>query len=229
MLADPAMLGNSLLDSRESLFDPQFWAARGEVSATLGGRGAAWFLRSGERQWVLRHSRRGGLLAPMTGDRYVWIDEERVRSFAEWRMLELLVTRGLPVPKPVAALYRRSGLIYRCDLITERITGSQPLSAVLAAAALPDSVWRDIGTVFARLHDAGADHADLNAHNIRCANGGSVSVIDFDRGRLRPPGAWQQKNLVRLQRSLHKISRTLQNDRFSAREWAWLLLGYQAK
>jgi 3-deoxy-D-manno-octulosonic acid kinase len=231
MLADPATLGNSLLEAGESLFDPQFWAARGEVSATLGGRGAAWFIHSGARQWVLRHSRRGGLLAPITGDRYVWIDEARVRSFAEWRMLELLVTRGLPVPKPVAALYRRSGLglIYRCDLITERITGSQPLSAALAAAALPESVWREIGRVIARLHDADADHADLNAHNILCANGGSVSVIDFDRGRLRAPGVWQQKNLARLQRSLRKISGTLPGDRFSAREWAWLLLGYQAK
>jgi 3-deoxy-D-manno-octulosonic acid kinase len=231
MLADPAMLGNSLLEAGESLFDPQFWAARGEVSATLGGRGSAWFIGSGERQWVLRHSRRGGLLAPITGDRYVWTDEARVRSFAEWRMLELLTARRLPVPKPVAALYRRSGLglIYRCDLITERITSSQPLSAVLATAALPEGVWRAIGTLIARLHDAGADHVDLNAHNILCANGGSVSVIDFDRGRLRPPGAWQQKNLARLQRSLRKISRTVPGDRFSAREWAWLLLGYQAK
>lgn len=231
MLADPAMLGNSLLGAGEALFDPQFWEARGGAGATLGGRGAAWFIGSGERQWVLRHSRRGGLLAPITGDRYVWIDEAQVRSFAEWRMLELLVTRGLPVPKPVAALYRRSslGLIYRCDLITERIARSQSLSTVLAAAALPESLWREIGTVIARLHEAGADHADLNAHNILCADGGSVSVIDFDRGRLRPPGAWQRKNLARLQRSLNKISRTLPGDRFSAREWAWLLLGYQAK
>jgi 3-deoxy-D-manno-octulosonic acid kinase len=226
MLADPAMLGNSLLEAGESLFDPQFWAADGEVSAPLGGRGAAWFIGSGERQWVLRHSRRGGLLAAINRDRYLWIGEPRVRSFAEWRMLEALAGGGLPVPKPVAALYRRSGLIYRCDLITERITDSQPLSAALAAAALPESAWREIGTVIARLHRAGADHADLNAHNILCATSGAVSVIDFDRGRLRAAGAWQQKNLARLQRSLNKISRTLPGGRFSAREWGWLLVGY---
>jgi 3-deoxy-D-manno-octulosonic acid kinase len=225
MLADPAMLGNSLLEAGESLFDPQFWAD-GEVSATPGGRGAAWFIRSGERRWVLRHSRRGGLLAAITRDRYLWIGEQRVRSFAEWRMLETLAADGLPVPKPVAALYRRSGLIYRCDLITERIADSQPLSAMLAAAALPESVWREIGAVIARLHRAGADHADLNAHNILCASSGSVSVIDFDRGRLRAAGAWRQKNLARLQRSLNKISHTLPGERFSAREWGWLLVGY---
>jgi 3-deoxy-D-manno-octulosonic acid kinase len=225
MLADPAMLGNSLLEAAESLFDPQFWADRGEVSNTPGGRGAAWFISCGERQWVLRHCRRGGLLAPVTGDRYVWLGEPRVRAFAEWRMLESLIARGLPVPKPVAASYQRGGLLYRCDLITERVPHSQPLSAALAAAPLPESVWREVGAVIARLHRAGADHADLNAHNILCGEG--ISVIDFDRGRLRPPGAWRHGNLARLRRSLEKISPAMPGDRFSAREWDWLLAGYQ--
>ncbi len=224
MLADPAMLGNAQLMAGEFLFDPQFWASRGQVSATRGGRGASWFIAGGERNWVLRHCRRGGLLAPVSGDRYLWMGEARVRCFAEWRMLEALVARGLPVPKPVAARYQRRGLIYRCDLITERIPNSQPLSAALAADALPESVWREIGTVIARLHEAGADHADLNAHNILCGDG--ITVIDFDRGRLRPPGAWRQRNLARLKDSLDKISRRLPGDRYSAREWDWLLAGY---
>ena len=34
----------------------------------------------------------------------------------------------------------------------------------------------------------------------------AVSVIDFDRGRLRAPGAWTAGNLARLQRSLTKIA-----------------------
>jgi len=226
MLADPAMLGNSLLDNGDALFEPQFWAARGEVTATPGGRGAAWFVSCGGRHWVLRHCRRGGLLAPITRDRYLWIDESRVRAFAEWRMLHQLWVRGLPTPKPVAASYRRRGLVYRCDLITERIMESQPLSAALTAAPLTENLWREVGGTIARLHRAGADHADLNAHNILC--GEVISVIDFDRGRLRQPGAWQRNNLARLRRSLGKISRDLPDDRFTVREWQWLLAGYQA-
>jgi 3-deoxy-D-manno-octulosonic acid kinase len=232
MLADPAMLGNSLLAAEEALFDPQFWAARGETSPTPGGRGAAWFIHRGERQWVLRHSRRGGLLAPITRDRYMWMSEARVRTFAEWRLLDALTRRDLPVPKPVAAQYQRCGLIYRCDLITERILNAQPLSAALAAGALAESVWREVGAVIARLHRAGADHADLNAHNILYAAEAAeaaISVIDFDRGRLRSPGAWRQSNLERLRRSLEKISRSLPSDRFSPREWAWLHAGYGAR
>jgi 3-deoxy-D-manno-octulosonic acid kinase len=224
MLTDPAMLGNSLIEAAESVFDPQFWASRGEVSATRGGRGAAWFIGCGEQRWVLRHCRRGGLLAPLTGDRYLWTGENRVRSFAEWRMLEVLASRGLPVPKPVAAGYQRRGWVYRCDLITERVPNSQPLSAALAADAVPERVWREIGAVIARLHGAGADHADLNAHNILWGDG--ISVIDFDRGRLRPPGAWRMRNLARLRHSLDKISRALPADRYSARQWDWLLEGY---
>jgi 3-deoxy-D-manno-octulosonic acid kinase len=235
MLADPAMLGNSLLEAGEALFDPKFWAARGETSPTPGGRGAAWFIHCGERQWVLRHSRRGGLLAPLTGDRYMWMSEGRVRTFAEWRLLDALAARSLPVPKPVAARYLRSGLVYRCDLITERILNAWPLSAALAASALPESVWREVGAVIARLHRAGADHADLNAHNILCgteaARATNISVIDFDRGRLRTPGtgrAWAGSNLRRLHRSLGKIARFMPPDRFTAAAWDWLLAGYRA-
>ena len=230
MLADPKMLGNSLLASGEALFDPAFWAARGKVSPTSAGRGAAWFIHSGEHHWVLRHSRRGGLLAPLTGDRYAWMGASRVRAFAEWRLLHALTARDLPVPKPVAACYQRSGLVYRCDLITERIRHARPLSEALADRALPQEVWSEIGAVIARLHRAGADHADLNAHNVLCGfgvpNAGSISVIDFDRGALREPGPWQRRNLARLERSLTKISQHLPPDRFSRREWAWLEAGY---
>ena len=88
---------------------------------------------------MLRHYRRGGFIARLSRDRYVWTGEARVRAFAEWRLLELLTERGLPVPKPIAARYQRSGLLYRCDLITQRIADAQPLSAALAVGALARS------------------------------------------------------------------------------------------
>jgi len=230
MLADPGMLGNSLLASGEALFEPDFWAARGSLDPTPGGRGGAWFVSCGEHQWVLRRSLRGGLLAPVTVDRYVWLSEARVRTFAEWRLLHALKGRGLPVPQPVAAHYRRVGMVYRCHLITERIRHAWPLSAALAAHALPREVWAAVGAVIARLHGAGADHADLNAHNVLCGSDAesatSISVIDFDRGKLRQPGTWRRTNLARLRRSLEKISRGLPPGRFSPREWAWLEQGY---
>jgi 3-deoxy-D-manno-octulosonic acid kinase len=238
MLSDPACLGNLPPDPVESIFDPQFWRARGELTAVTAGRGSAWFIASGERsggrQWVLRHYRRGGFIARLSRDGYVWAGEDRVRAFAEWRLLDIMRQRGLPVPRPVAARYQRKGLCYRCDLITERIVDAEPLSSVLARRTLAESAWRAVGAAVAELHHAGVEHADLNAHNLLLDANGAVSVIDFDRGRLRAPGGagtagiWVNRNLGRLQRSLAKISRGLPAGRYSARDWEWFMAGYQA-
>ncbi|HEV7613087.1 MAG TPA: 3-deoxy-D-manno-octulosonic acid kinase [Steroidobacteraceae bacterium] len=225
MLADPACLGNQTQESLESMFDPEYWRTRCALVAVTGGRGSAWFVASGAHQWVLRHYRRGGFIARISSDRYVWAGEERVRAFAEWRLLELLGQRGMPVPVPIAARYQRSGLWYRCDLITQRIMDAKPLSAVLAQGNVSRAAWRAIGAAVAKLHRGGVDHADLNAHNILLDDGGSVSVIDFDRGRLRTQGAWTSRNLRRLQRSLAKISRAS----WDGNSWNWFMAGYQAQ
>jgi 3-deoxy-D-manno-octulosonic acid kinase len=117
-------------------------------------------------------------------------------------------------------------------LITQRIAGADPLSARLGAAPpLAEAVWRAVGAAVARLHRAGVDHADLNAHNILLDGSGAISVIDFDRGRLRAPGTWAARNLQRLRRSLEKISRSSpvgRSEGFSAQAWEWLLAGYAA-
>jgi 3-deoxy-D-manno-octulosonic acid kinase len=228
MLADPHSLGNAQLDASEALFDVDFWAARGELAAVSGGRGSAWFVGSAAHPWVLRHYRRGGFIARISQDRYWFLKEDRVRSFAEWRLLHYLSQRGLNVPKPVAAFYGRDRWTYRCDLITERIPRAQPLSAALKAGALTESVWHNVGAAVGRLHAQGVDHADLNAHNILLDTDGIVSLVDFDRGQLRAPGAWPLGNLARLERSLQKIAATLPADRFSPVSWQQLLAGYRA-
>jgi len=227
MLSDPACLGNAPPGAVESLFDPDFWRRQGELEDVKGGRGSAWFIASGERQWVLRHFRRGGFIARVSQDRYVWTGEDRVRAFAEWRLLDALTKRGLPVPKPVAARYVRTGLSYRCDLITQRIADAEPFSAALGRGALAESLWCAAGAAIARLHRAGVDHADLNAHNILIGVDGAVSVVDFDRGRMRGQGAWAERNLQRLRRSLAKISREMPPDRHSAQTWDWFMAGYR--
>jgi tRNA A-37 threonylcarbamoyl transferase component Bud32 len=103
------------------------------------------------------------------------------------------------------------------------------LSVVLGLDALGEASWRAVGAAIARLHRAGVDHADLNAHNILMGANGAVSVIDFDRGRLREQGTWANGNLQRLQRSLIKISRGLPPERYSARTWEWLVAGYEGQ
>jgi 3-deoxy-D-manno-octulosonic acid kinase len=226
MLADPALVGNELAEPGDRIFDPVFWQSRAQLTAVQGGRGAAWFVGP-SGQWVLRHYRRGGFAARISRDLYWWSGEQAVRSFAEWRLLEILCERGLPVPRPVAAGYRRYGLGYRCDLITQRLPNTHSLAAQLKSAAMGGEHWADIAVVIAQLHRNGVDHADLNAHNILLDQAGRVSVIDFDRSRLRGAGAWQQRNLHRLHRSLLKVTRGLPSDRFTPMQWSWFMAAYR--
>ena len=91
-----------------------------------------------------------GLMLAVFGVASGWIlqrrlGEQRVRAFSEWRITAFLYARGLPVPPPVAARYVRNGLTYRCDLITRRIEGARPISALLAAQRLDAQCWRAIG------------------------------------------------------------------------------------
>jgi hypothetical protein len=53
-------------------------------------------------------------------------------------------------------------------------------------------------------------------------------VIDFDRGRLRKPGAWAGRNLERLRRSLAKLAAGSGLGALPPEQWTMLLAGYEA-
>jgi 3-deoxy-D-manno-octulosonic acid kinase len=188
-----------------ALFEPEALRTRGTLSEERGGRGSVVFFDGVGVRWVLRRYLRGGMAARVVRDRYLWLGEERTRSFRELRLLGELRRRKLPVPVPVAARYLRGLVSYRAELITERLPGALPLSAVLAAGRMDDARWSAVGRCLRSFHDAGVQHADLNAHNIMLGEQGEVWLLDFDRGRLREPGSWREGVLDRLARSLAKI------------------------
>lgn len=188
------------------LFDRDRWRARGALSARPGGRGSIHFIDDGARHWALRRYLRGGLAASFARDRYFYTGEERTRPFREFRLLERLQALGLPAPAPVAAGFRRGGCTYVAELITERLPGTESVAELLRTGRMDDARWQTVGCCLRRFHDAGVQHADLNAHNILLDSGGSVWLVDFDRGRLRAPGAWRERTLGRLARSLEKVS-----------------------
>jgi 3-deoxy-D-manno-octulosonic acid kinase len=206
----------------EQCFSRDYWASQGALNEVAGGRGSVFFLRTDAGPWVMRHYRRGGLIAQLSADAYLWLGEKRTRCFAEWRLLAELRRLELPVPVPVAARYVRSGVIYRADLITEQLPASQTLSASLLAGALTEPQWRAIGSTIARFHAHGVHHADLNASNILLGTDGAVYVLDFDRGRIRARGAWEQAVLARLKRSLDKLKAQRAEVAFGERQWQWL-------
>ncbi|MEJ1960092.1 MAG: 3-deoxy-D-manno-octulosonic acid kinase [Gammaproteobacteria bacterium] len=223
MLYDASRAGNAA----PSWFDPSYWRERNEVEGEARGRGTTHFVRSGKQQFVLRHYRRGGLVARVLRDRYLWRGEAATRAFEEWQLLYHLHRAGLPVPAPIAARYRRHGLTYTADLITERLTDSISLAGQLQMRGIPILGWITIGRCIRAFHDLGVCHPDLNAHNILLVGDDSVYLIDFDRGRLMKPGMWCDGNLVRLRRSLEKITYKLPPEHFSEADWHGLLDGYR--
>lgn len=204
-------------------FDAAHW---GPLGRAAGGRGGVFFVETPVGACALRHYHRGGLAARVSADVYVWTGAARTRAFREFRLLARLAGQQLPVSLPVAACYRRSGLGYRADLLTRRIEGAETLATRLARGDLDAPLAQRVGRTLARFHRAGAWHADLNAHNILVDADGGVSLIDFDRGRMRKPRlAWQQANLGRLLRSLLKLG-ARRVEGFESRFWHPLLAAY---
>ena len=222
MLYDASRVGNL----NPGWFDPKYWGERGELDGAARGRGTTHFVLSAGRRFVLRHYRRGGLVAHLSGDRYLWRGEQNTRPFEEWQLTYRLHRAGLPVPTPLAARYRRRGLIYTGDLITERVAVVGSLVECLRKGALSVLTWISIGRCIRRFHDLGVCHRDLNAHNVLLSEE-AVYLIDFDRGELRRPGLWCDANVVRLRRSLEKVTWALPADRFGEADWQGLLDGYR--
>lgn len=181
--------------------------AMGPGVPVAGGRGGARLVDTPAGRALLRHYRRGGLVARFNADRYWWTGEDAVRSFAELRVLAALHAAGLPVPAPIAARYRRSGPWYRAAILVGEIADAETLARRLLRD--PDGIdWTGLGRTIARFHRAGVEHVDLNAHNVLFA-AGVVHLVDFDRARVRGPAAagdaWPARVLARLDRSLRKL------------------------
>jgi 3-deoxy-D-manno-octulosonic acid kinase len=221
--------GSLINHMREAWFDPATWSGAPAAPGYSGGRGTTLFITCEGQSWVLRHYHRGGTVARFASDGFAWLGAQRTRSFAEWRLLARIRAAGLPAPRPLAARYVRRGLLYRADLITVRIPDVVPLSTRLARAPLASATWRRVGECVGRFHEAHVYHADLTAHNLQINSNDEIFLLDFDRGRIMPEeGAWRDRNLERLHRSLTKISST-GGIRFGESEWEAVMQGYRSR
>jgi len=202
-LADGAMRfdAGSVPRPGAGLFEPAT-AELAAVPVKQGGRQAAWFVQGDFGRAVLRHYRRGGLIARLSPNRYVWTGAASTRSFAEFDLLCRMHAQGLPVPRPLAAAYWRKGLTYRAAILVERINGVKPL-----AVQWPSTDPHAVAAAILAMHEAGIWHADLNAYNILLDASGKAWLIDFDKGRRQDmPRKRRQDNLLRLRRSLLKVA-----------------------
>ena len=186
-------------DIDENIFEIDFWKMDQQAHSQSKGRGTVYFVKIQDEPCVLRHYNRGGLVARLVEDQYLWMGEGYTRSFKEWHLLNYMVEKRLPVPVPVAARYVRYGICYKADIITREIPDIESLSDKL------------LGNSMTKFHDQGFFHMDLNAENIQIDQNHQVFLLDFDKGKVSEPSKrLSDANLMRLKRSIAKVTKANQ-------------------
>lgn len=198
----------------EALREGSFYdyGAHHPQSRVLAGRGAAYAvpLPDQSTRVVVRRSRHGGLLAPITGERFLG----RTRAPRELATALRLARLGVPTPELVAyATYPAGVLTRRADVVTREIEQSADLAAAIAAAsgeAAKRAILTAVARLVASLTAAGARHPDFNIKNVLITSdesgGHQALVLDVDRIWFDTPGARRvtARNLQRLIRSARK-------------------------
>ncbi|WP_218354370.1 3-deoxy-D-manno-octulosonic acid kinase [Alteromonas lipotrueiana] len=217
-----------LSNANGSFFDEQYWRKKQAVVGQATGRGTTLFVQHApDTCWVLRHYRRGGVIAKLIDDQFLYTGLAKTRPFQEMRLLNTMQAAGLKVPSPVAAQVTRRGMIYRADLITLKIDNAQDLHHVLTQQPATDLLWYDVGQAIRKMHNLGVYHHDLNIRNIMVDDNQTVWIIDFDRCYQRSGESWKAKNLDRLYRSLQKERARCPSFFWQQEDFEALLQGYQ--
>ena len=212
----------------ELSFNPAVWQQQQAVIGQSQGRNIAWFIKHRHSRFVLRHYYRGGLIGKILSDKFSLEPLLQSRAMAEYALLRHMRRSNLPVPRPLAAQYCKHRFSYQSDLIIELIDDSQDLATLLSAGqTLTALQWQQLGQLIARFHQQGIYHSDLNCHNILLDKHHKFWLIDFDKCAVKAPGAWQQANLQRLLRSLHKERKQQARFAWQPEQWPAVLQGYQ--
>ena len=216
------------------MLNGEYWQQQNAIVGSAQGRGTTWFIATEnaanvQRNWVLRHYYRGGLIGKVINDQYLFTGLENTRAAREFSLLKSMRALGLPAPKPVAFRVVRQGLFYRADLLSSRIENADDLVGILSKKTISDQLWQQIGQVIKSFHQHGIYHHDLNAHNILIDDNDKVWLIDFDQGEQRTKQVkWPEENMSRLLRSFRKEQHRVTNFHWAEKNWRALLNGYQS-
>jgi hypothetical protein len=192
------------------------WAEQHPQRRDYRGRGAVYGapLPGTSTRVVVRHSRHGGLLAPITRDLFF----PPTRAPYELEVALRLREAGVPTPDVLAyAIYPFGPIFRRADVVTREITGARDFGELLLGApagAVRRAMLEAVGELLQTLTRVGARHPDLNVKNvlITIAADGALGahVLDVDRivfGTRGDPRTGDA-NLARLTRSMRKWRET---------------------
>lgn len=212
----------------ERLYD---FAARQPDAVPLVGRAPVFAvnLPGGCGRVVVRHSMRGGWMAKISKDLFVF----PTRGFRELVASLRLRASGVSTPEVVAYVsYPINFVLRRFDVATREIPNGHDLSVALAK--ITDHQHRvmvldAVAKLLSQLTNAGAHHQDLNLKNVLLTAGEGpgldAHILDVDRVQFSSPGSplVAKANLDRLIRSLRKW-RDLHELPYSAEDEEYLRL-----
>ena len=223
---DVAAAVRAALEQRGSLYA---WAATQPGREAFAGRGAAYGVTLGGVAAVVRHARRGGLLGPLLGDRYVGAP----RHLRELAWSRRLAGAGIPTPPFLAGITYAAGLAHRADVATERVAGLD-LAGFFFGDTTPgpdarDATWHAVGRLVRSLHDAGWVHPDLQLRNVLVGGRPPRAwLLDVESCRDATGAAARRRNLERFYRSWAKWNR-LRGPRLGDRDRAAFDGGYAGR
>jgi hypothetical protein len=203
-----AAVGEAL--SAGSLYE---YAEHHPEARRMRGRGVAYAvpLPDGATRVVVRRSRHGGWLAPLTGEIFLG----PTRAPQELEVSLRLVREGIQTPEVVAySRYQVVPLLHRVDVATREVPRALDLAATLERDPDPASVRdavRVVARLLARMASVGARHPDLNVRNVLIArddNGQREAwLLDVDRVWFDAPRhpRVREANLSRFARSARKL------------------------
>ena len=216
-------------EADENLFESEYWYTQPQSDIISKGRGEILFINIHGQSSVLKHYYRGGLIANVLLDKYLWTGLDSSRSFAEYKLLRTMCTLDLPVPRPIAARVRRQGLFYQADLITSQIIDASSMADFLSKQRLTSQHWLDIGDCIGQFHQLGFYHDDLNIENIMIDNEGNIFLLDFDKGvQSQTDNDYSTSSFDRMKRSVMKWY-SVNNQPFPRKEWEELMAGYSSR
>ncbi|MDQ6888142.1 MAG: lipopolysaccharide kinase InaA family protein [Gemmatimonadota bacterium] len=215
--ADGMCLASLLRSLTEALDEGTVYdyAAHHPRSRQLTGRGIAYAvpLPDDAADVVVRRSRHGGLLAPLTGERFLGA----TRAPHELRTSLRLTRLGVPTPEILAYATYPAGSVFRsADVVTREVHGGQDLAEALIDAEDADSRRELLAAtvaLLALLASAGVRHPDLNLKNVlvRRDDDGQLEalLLDVDRVWFDDPamGRAREANMRRFARSARKWRR----------------------
>lgn len=208
----PVAIANTLVEIVQEFGTLYDWAAGQPQPRALRGRAPVYVaaLPNVKETVVVRHAWHGGLLAPITSDRFV----RPTRAPLEQHMSARLRDAGIPTTVVLGyARYDIFSELCRVDVVSRFIPDAFDLG-MIAAGLVPDvardEALRATSALLVRLAAHGVIHPDLNVKNVLLVREGvalKALMIDVDVVRWDPsrsPQETMQANVARLTRSMRK-------------------------